>query len=73
MNPDQMKLAMLMPLASILVVVVIGGGLGAIFIGVGKAGGGEWGAIIIGLALVVMVPTVAFLLERLVDRDGASS
>ena len=70
MNPDQMKLAMLIPIISLVVVAVIGGGLGFIFIGVGKAGAGEWGAIVIGLALVVLVPLVAFLLERSFDKKA---
>ena len=70
MNPDQMKLSMLVPIVSVLVVAVIGGGLGAIFIGTGKAGAGEWGAIIIGLALVVLVPFAAFAFERMADRGA---
>jgi|SaaInl4_135m_RNA_FD_contig_21_3568488_length_918_multi_9_in_0_out_0_2 hypothetical protein len=70
MNPDQMKLAMLVPIVSVLIVAVIGGGLGAIFIGADKAGMGEWGAIVIGLALVVAVPFGAFVLERMADKGA---
>ena len=36
MNPNQMKLAILVPIVSVLIVAVIGGGLGLIFIGTGK-------------------------------------
>ncbi len=68
MNPDQMKLAMLIPIISVVIVAVVGGGLGFIFIGAGKAGAGEWGAIVIGLALVVLVPVAAFLIERSFDK-----
>ncbi len=64
MNPDQMKLALLIPAISVLIVAVIAGGLGFIFIGLYKAGAGEWGAIIIGMALVIGVPAVAYLMER---------
>jgi tellurite resistance protein TehA-like permease len=70
MNPNQMKLAILVPIVSVLIVAVIGGGLGLIFIGTGKAGAGEWGAVIIGLALVVLVPFVAFLFERMADKGA---
>jgi len=70
MNPDQMKLVLLIPIISIVIVAVIGGGVGFIFIGVDKAGAGEWGAIVIGLALVVLVPVVAFLLERSFDKNA---
>jgi ACR3 family arsenite efflux pump ArsB len=71
MNPGHMKLALLIPIISVAIVVVIGGGLGFIFIGAAKAGAGEWGAIIIGMALVVLVPVVAFLLERSFDKKAA--
>ena len=71
MNPDQMKLALLIPAISVVIVAVIAGGLGFIFIGLYKAGAGEWGAIIIGLALVIGVPTVAYLMERMYEGNRA--
>ena len=70
MNPDQMKLALLIPAISVVVVAVIAGGLGFIFIGLYKAGAGEWGAIIIGMALVIGVPTAAYMMERMIERNG---
>ena len=63
-------LPVILPVAAILFVVVIGGGLGAIFIALASTGieMGElhksWGAIFIGLALVILVPTIAALLAR---------
>ena len=71
MRPDQMKLALLIPAISVVIVAMIAGGMGFIFIGLYKAGAGEWGAIIIGMALVVGVPTVAYMLERILEEDGA--
>ena len=50
---------------------MIAGGLGFIFIGLYKAGAGEWGAIIIGLALVIGVPTVAYVMERMYEGNRA--
>ena len=55
-------LPILIPLASILFIVLWGGGLGATFIFVGKAGAEQWGAVFIGLGLVLGVPLVASLL-----------
>ena len=72
MRPDQIKLALLIPALSVIIVAVIAGGLGFIFVGLYKVGAGEWGAIIIGLALVVFVPVIAFALERFYERGGAS-
>lgn len=71
MTPDQIKLALLIPAISVVIVSVIAGGLGFIFIGLYKAGAGEWGAIIIGLALVIFVPTIAYLMERRIEGGGA--
>jgi flagellar basal body-associated protein FliL len=70
MNLSQLKLTLLIPIISVVVVVVVGGGLGVIFISTGKAGAGEWGAVVIGLALVIFVPFVAFLLERRADKGA---
>ncbi len=72
MTPDQIKLALLIPAISVVIVSVIAGGLGFIFIGLYKAGAGEWGAIIIGLALVIAVPAIAYLMERRIEGGGAS-
>ena len=56
-------LPFLLPLAAIMFVVVWGGGLGAIFIVLAKKTALEqWGAVIIGIALVVVVPIIASLL-----------
>ena len=70
MRPDQIKLALLIPALSVVIVAVIGGGIGFIFIGLLKVGWGEWGAVIIGLALVILVPTIAFAMERMYERGG---
>ena len=53
---------MLLPVLAVLFVVVLGGGLGVIFIVLNETGAGEYGAIGIGLGLVVGVPAIAGLL-----------
>ena len=58
----RVPLPFLIPIVALLFVVLWGGGLGAIFIFVGKAGAEQWGAVIIGMSLVLGVPTVAALI-----------
>ncbi len=55
-------LPVLLPIAALLFIVIIGGGLGGSFILLNKTGLEEKGAIIVGLALVIGVPAVASLL-----------
>ena len=58
----RMPLPFILPLAAILFVVIFGGGLGVSYIFLAKTGLEQWGAVIIGLLLVLGVPTVgAFL------------
>lgn len=61
-------MSMLLPILAILFVVVWGGGLGVIFIVLNETGAREFGAIGIGLGLVVFVPIIAGLLSR--QRTG---
>ena len=51
-----------LPLVAIFFIVIWGGGLGVAFILLDKTALEEWGAIIVGMALVVGVPTVAAFL-----------
>ena len=53
------RMSMLLPFLSVLAVAVWGGGLGTIFIVLNETGLGQWGAIWIGLGLVVGVPSIA--------------
>ena len=55
-------LPFILPLAAILFIVIWGGGLGVSFILLAKTGLGDWGSVIVGMALVVGVPTVAAIL-----------
>lgn len=62
---NRLPLPFILPLAAIMFVVIWGGGLGAIFIILDKKTSlHQWGAVIIGLALVVMVPLIASLIAR---------
>ena len=55
-------LPIMLPLLAMLFVVVWAGGLGAAFIFLGRTELGVWGAVIIGMVLVVGVPSMAALL-----------
>ena len=55
-------LPFILPIVAILFIVVWGGGVGASFILLAKTGIEQWGAVIVGMCLVVGVPTIAALL-----------
>jgi|TARA_B100001123_G_C15272139_1_gene1010727 NhaP-type Na+/H+ or K+/H+ antiporter len=68
-----MKMAILIPLISVICTAVIGGVIGFIFILLFKTTGlHEWGSVILGMALVVLVPAAAFLLQNYYDKQTAT-
>ena len=73
MTFDQIKMAILFPLISVISVAIIGGVIGFIFILLFKTTGlGEWGSVILGMALVVLVPAAAFLLQNYFAKQTAT-
>jgi hypothetical protein len=70
MKKDRLLMATVFPLLAVVTVAILAFGLGGIFIALSKTGSGHWGAIIIGAGLVVGVPTIAFLLERMTEKRG---
>ena len=60
--------AMLFPLLAVLSIVVFSGGLGVIFM-VLEEGVETWGVVGLGSALVVGVPAVAALAQRMVEKS----
>ena len=56
--------SILFPLLALALIALVGGGLGFAFIVLRETMGNVWGVIILGSALVVFVPTVAYLLTR---------
>ena len=70
MDKKTFNMAMLFPLLAVLTIVVFAGGLGAIFTILNETTAlGEWSVIILGSALVVVVPTVAALLQRMAEKE----
>ena len=69
MKPDYMGKALLFPLLAVLTIVVYGGGLGVIFMLLNETALGEVGVIILGLVLLIGVPSAAALLQRRLERS----
>ena len=56
--------SILFPLLALALIALVGGGLGIVFIVLRETMGNVWGVIILGTALVFVVPTAAYLLTR---------
>ena len=66
---ERMTMSLLFPVLAILTIVIFAGGLGVIFMLVESTALGPWGVVLLGMALVVGVPTAAALLQRVVERE----
>ena len=62
------KFAMLFPIMAIICIATFAGGLGVIFMLIEESVLHENGVIILGSSLVVLVPLIAFLLERNTEK-----
>lgn len=56
--------SIMFPLLAIALIALYGGGLGVAFIVLRETMGNVWGVIILGTALVFLVPIAAYLLTR---------
>ena len=56
--------SIMFPLLAIALIALYGGGLGVTFIVLRETMGNVWGVIILGTALVFLVPIAAYLLTR---------
>ncbi len=65
---QKMMIPVLFPLLAIITIIVIAGGLGIIFIVVEISMGNEVGVIILGTAITVLVPVIAFLIQRRIEK-----
>ena len=64
---DNMKFAMLFPVLAIITIATFAGGLGVVFMLLNASALEENGVIVLGSAIVIGVPVVAYLLERRVS------
>ena len=69
MEKIRFNLALLIPIASILVVAAFAGGLGISFILIYETSAKEVGVIVAGVAITVLVPTVAYLIQQRIDKE----
>ena len=65
---SNVKFAMLFPILAILCIAAYAGSLGVIFMLINETGMEEIGVIILGAALVIFVPLIAYMLERNTER-----
>ena len=65
---DNFKFAMLFPILAILCIAAYAGSLGVIFMIIDTTALEEIGVIALGSALVILVPLVAYMLERNTER-----
>ena len=69
MDKDRLAMSALFPLLAVAIIAAYAGGLGVLFILVYKSSLHEWGVIIIGVALVVLVPLIAAMAQKAVERE----
>ena len=65
---ERMTLAVLIPAVAMLVIATYAGGLGVIFMLLNETGAEEWAVVILGLALVIGVPSAVALLQRMIEK-----
>ena len=65
---DNMKFAMLFPVLAVITIASFAGGLGVVFMLINASALEEVGVIVLGSAIVVGVPVVAYILERRVSH-----
>lgn len=61
-------LAILIPVLSIVVIAVFAGALGVLFMYLEHAMHSELGVIILGMGFVVLVPAIAYMAQRAVEK-----
>jgi|AP95_1055475.scaffolds.fasta_scaffold851856_1 hypothetical protein len=65
---ERMRFALLFPLLAVLTIAVYAGGLGVLFMVLYETALEEWAVVILGMVLVIGVPSVAALLQSRLDE-----
>ena len=65
---DRMRSALLFPLLAVLTITVYAGGLGVLFMVLHETPLKQWAVVILGMVLVIGVPSVAALLQSRLDE-----
>lgn len=66
---ERMIDSMMFPILAVLVIAAYAGGLGVLFMVIESTGAGVWGVIVLGVAIVVGVPSAAALLQKMVEKE----
>ena len=65
---QKMMIPILFPFLAIITIIVIAGSLGIIFTVLEITMGNEVGVIILGTAITILVPLIAFLIQRSIEK-----
>ena len=65
---QRMALAALIPALAILTIATYAGGLGVIFMLLNETGAEQWAVVILGMVLVIGVPSAAALVQRMIEK-----
>ena len=65
---ERVRFALLFPFLSVVTIAVFAGGLGVIFMLLYETALKQWAVVILGMAFVVGVPSVAALLQSRLDE-----
>ena len=65
---QRMLFAMIFPILAVLTIVIFAGGLGVIFMVINETAIHEIGVIILGLAILVLVPLGAYFAQRAIEK-----
>ena len=66
---ERMTMATLFPLLAVLLIATYAGGLGVIFMVLESTALERWAVVLLGMVLVVGVPTTAALLQRQIEKE----
>ena len=66
---QRMMMSLLFPLMAVLVIATYAGGLGVIFMVLHGTSLGQWAVIILGLVILIGVPTSAAIAQYVVEKE----
>ena len=66
---ERMTMATLFPLLAVLLIATYAGGLGVIFMVLESTALEQWAVVLLGMVLVIGVPTTAALLQRQIEKE----
>lgn len=66
---NRMLMSLLFPLLAIIVIVAYAGGLGVIFILLYESELKELGVIVLGMVILIVVPTGAAIAQQIVEKE----